>query len=73
MAKSASFGVLHLVVAFGVSYGLTGDMAIAGAITFIEPAANTVVHYFHDKHWPRLAGWWAQRLPAGQTRSRGSV
>ena len=64
MAKSASFGVLHLGVAFGVSYALTGDVAIAGAITFVEPAVNTVVHYFHDKHWPRLAARWQRRAAA---------
>lgn len=72
MAKSASFGILHLGVAFGVSYALTGDIAIAGAITFVEPAVNTVVHYFHDRHWPRLSAWWqaragtAQPLPAAR-------
>lgn len=64
MAKSASFGVLHLGVAFGISYALTGDLAIAGAITFLEPLANTVVHYFHDKHWPRVEFWWTQRRQA---------
>lgn len=55
MAKTASFGLLHLGTAFGVSYTLTGDVAIAGAITFVEPAVNTVMHYFHDKHWDRFA------------------
>lgn len=62
MAKTASFGVMHLATAFGVSYALTGDVAIAGAITFVEPAVNTVMHYFHDKHWDRIA----QYLPSGR-------
>lgn len=61
MAKSASFGVLHLGTAFGISYALTGDLAIAGAITFVEPLANTVVHYFHDKHWPHIEAWLSRR------------
>lgn len=67
MAKSASFGVLHLGVAFLISYLLTGDVAIAGAITLLEPLANTVVHYFHDRHWHRVEARWQawrqQRLP----------
>ncbi len=54
MAKSASFGVLHLGIAFGVSYALTGSIAIAGAITLVEPVVNTVAHYFFDR-------WWAAR------------
>ena len=31
MIKSASFGVLHIAIAFGVSYALTGDVAIGCA------------------------------------------
>ena len=53
MAKSATFGVMHLGIAFGISYGLTGDIAIAGAITVLEPVANTVAHYFFDRWWAR--------------------
>jgi len=67
MAKSLSFGVLHLGTAFGISYALTGDLAIAGAITVVEPLANTVVHYFHDKHWPAMVAW--ARQVAGAWRS----
>jgi uncharacterized membrane protein len=51
LAKSAAFGVVHLGVAFGVSYALTGSVAIAGAITLIEPLVNTVAHYFFDRWW----------------------
>ncbi|WP_428416115.1 DUF2061 domain-containing protein [Methylibium sp.] len=59
MAKTASFGVMHLGIAFGVSYALTGNVAIAGAITFVEPLVNTVAHYFFDKAWdsPRWKAW----------------
>jgi uncharacterized membrane protein len=57
MAKTASFGVLHLATAFSISYALTGSLAISGAITVLEPLANTVMHYFHDKHWPAFEAW----------------
>ena len=62
MAKSASFGVMHLGIAFGVSYALTGSITIAGAITVVEPLVNTVAHYFFDKYWdhPRVADWRAR-------------
>jgi uncharacterized membrane protein len=53
MAKSAAFGVLHLGIAFGVSYLLTGSVAIAGAVTLLEPLVNTVAHYFFDRWWER--------------------
>jgi uncharacterized membrane protein len=51
MAKSATFGVLHLGIAFSIGYLLTGSVAIAGAITLIEPVANTIAHYFFDRWW----------------------
>jgi len=51
MAKSAVFGVMHLGIAFGVSYALTGSYTIAGAITVVEPLVNTVAHYFFDRAW----------------------
>jgi uncharacterized membrane protein len=53
MAKSATFGVMHLGIAFGVSYALTGSVTIAGAITLVEPIVNTVAHYFFDRWWER--------------------
>jgi ribulose 1,5-bisphosphate synthetase/thiazole synthase len=36
MTKSAAFGVMHLGIAFGVSFALTGSVAIAGAITLVD-------------------------------------
>lgn len=66
MVKSASFGVVHLGVAFAVSYALTGNVAVAGAITLVEPLVNTVVHYLFDRYWGRPV-WWqvCQRLRFG--------
>ena len=69
MAKSAVFGVMHLGIAFSVSYALSGSVAVAGAITLVEPLVNTVAHYWFDRWWPRrerarleLQHFLAQRL-----------
>ncbi|MCM5682637.1 DUF2061 domain-containing protein [Schlegelella sp. S2-27] len=77
MAKTASFGVMHLGIAFSVSYILTGSVAISGAITLIEPLCNTVAHYFFDKYWghPEVVArlqTWRRRLRA-QPKSPASV
>lgn len=53
MAKTLSFGIMHVVIAFGVTYALTGNLAVSGAVTFIEPAVNTVAHFFFDRYWER--------------------
>ena len=56
MAKSATFGVLHVGISFGVGYAISGSVAVAGAITLVEPAVNTVVHYFFDRWWHARQG-----------------
>lgn len=53
MIKTITFAILHFSVAFGVAYVLTGDIGISGAVALIEPIANTVVFYFHEKAWNR--------------------
>ena len=53
MLKTLSFAVLHFTVAFTVTYLLTGDILIGGAVAMIEPAVNTVVFYFHELGWNR--------------------
>ncbi len=54
LAKTLTFAVLHFAVGFTVSYALTGSFAIASAIAIIEPLANTVVFYFHERGWSWL-------------------
>jgi uncharacterized membrane protein len=60
LAKTASFAVLHFLVAFTVAYLLTGSVGIAGALALLEPLANTVAYFFHERAWlkfaPRAAG-----------------
>lgn len=51
MAKSAAFGAMHVGIAFGVGYALTGSVSVAGAMTVVEPLCNTVAHYFFDRWW----------------------
>ncbi|SOY57908.1 conserved hypothetical protein; putative exported protein [Cupriavidus taiwanensis] len=53
MAKTLTFGIMHLGIAFSVTYALTGSLAVSGAVTFIEPAINTVAHYFFDQYWDK--------------------
>ena len=73
MAKTASFGILHLCTSFGVTYALTGNVAIAGAVTFVEPLVNTVMHRFFDKYWahPKLQAVGAQLR--GRSRAADQV
>ena len=51
IAKTASFALLHFVVAFTVTFALTGSITIATGVGLIEPLANTIVFYFHERLW----------------------
>jgi len=56
LLKTLSFATLHFGVAFTVAYALTGSVAIATGIGLIEPLANTVAFYFHERAWRRVDG-----------------
>lgn len=55
LAKTLTFAAVHFSVAFTVGYLLTGSAAIAGALALIEPAANTVAYYAHERVWERFS------------------
>ncbi|URI10156.1 DUF2061 domain-containing protein [Aquincola tertiaricarbonis] len=66
MVKTAAFGVVHLGIAFTVTYVLTGNLLAASAVTLIEPTVNMVAHYFFDKHWDdkKVEAWLQRRRTA---------
>ncbi len=51
LAKTLSFMAVHFAVAFGVAYALTGSAMIATGIALIEPLANTIAFFFHERAW----------------------
>lgn len=55
LTKTATFACVHFAVAFGIAYLLTGSASIAGAIALIEPMANTVAYFLHERAWSGVA------------------
>mgnify|MGYP003633777813 CR=1 FL=1 len=54
MLKTITFAIMHFSIAFGITYAITGDLVLGGMVAIIEPAANTVAYFFHEKLWQRL-------------------
>ncbi len=54
LVKTFTYLAIHLTVAFTVGYALTGSLEIAGLITLIEPVANAIAFFFHEKLWKRV-------------------
>lgn len=54
IAKTASYGVMHIVVSFLVAWAVSRDIRVALGISLIEPAIQIGAFYFHEKIWTRL-------------------
>ena len=53
MIKTVTFAAVHMSVAFGVAYALSGDVLVGGAIAMVEPMINTIAYFFHERLWDR--------------------
>lgn len=63
LAKTISYAGVHFTVAFGVVYLLTGSVPIATGVALLEPLANTVAYFFHERAW----SFFDRRRAAGGT------
>ncbi len=53
-AKTTSQIVLHMAVAFGVMYAVTGSVAFGGIAAIIEPVCNVLLLPLHERLWKRF-------------------
>lgn len=51
--KTASYALMHLVVAMAVAFALTRDWRAALAIGLVEPLVQTVAYTLHERAWAR--------------------
>ncbi len=52
--KTATYGVMHFVVAVAVTFALTRNWHAALAVGLIEPLVQTVFYALHDRAWARI-------------------
>ncbi|MEQ8602042.1 MAG: DUF2061 domain-containing protein [Marivibrio sp.] len=51
--KTATYALMHLVVAMAVAYALSGSWKVALGIGLIEPAVQTLAYMVHERVWKR--------------------
>lgn len=51
MTKTATYSVMHMIVAIGVAYALTGSWIVALGIGLVEPVVQTVAYHLHERAW----------------------
>lgn len=72
-AKTTSQIGLHMAVAFGVMYAVTGSVAFGGVAAILEPIINVILMPLHDKLWVRIRQRVeAKRAPASSKAQDGS-
>lgn len=70
--KTASYALMHLIVAMAVAYALTRDWRTALAIGLVEPLVQTIAYTLHERAWAKADGETAQR-EAGPACAVGPV
>lgn len=68
-AKTTSQIAVHMGVAFGVMYVLTGSLAFGGIAAVIEPICNVAIMPLHEKLWERIR----RRIDARQRQKYRTV
>lgn len=54
LTKTASYYVIHVVVAAAVAYAVTGNWIAAMTLSLLEPTVQAVAYFLHDKAWARV-------------------
>jgi len=54
-AKTASWSLVHMIVAIAVAYALTRNWQAALAVGLIEPIFQTIAFAVHERAWARRA------------------
>jgi uncharacterized membrane protein len=72
--KTASYALMHLIVAMAVAYALTRDWRAALAIGLVEPLVQTLAYTLHERAWVKAERETAQREagPAGAVGAAGA-
>ena len=55
LKKTASYYVMHVVVAAAVAYLVTGSLVTAITLSLLEPTVQAVAFFFHEQAWLRAA------------------
>ncbi|HYC44163.1 MAG TPA: DUF2061 domain-containing protein [Burkholderiales bacterium] len=63
--QTVSQVALHMSVAFGVMYALTGSLAFGGIAALIEPVCNVALLPLHDRLWQKVRERYARPKTVG--------
>lgn len=53
LLKTFSYYCMHITVAVGVAYAVTGDLWVSMTLSLLEPTVQMLFFFFHEKVWER--------------------
>lgn len=53
LLKTLSYYCLHITVAIGVAYAVTGNLWVAMTLSLLEPTVQMLFFFVHEKLWDR--------------------
>ncbi len=53
LLKTFSYYCMHITVAVGVAYAVTGDLWMSMTLSLLEPTVQMLFFFFHEKVWER--------------------
>lgn len=68
-ARTTSQVLLHMGVAFGVMWAVTGSLAFGGIAAVVEPICNVALLPLHDRLWAGIQ----RRINARKARATATV
>lgn len=71
LMKTCSYYVIHICVAAGVAYAVTGNLWASLTLSLLEPTVQAVAFFFHEKAWARVLQ--RRAAPRLQARARGNL
>lgn len=70
-AEKTSQVMLHMSVAFAVTYIATGSFVTGGLAAIVEPVCNVALMPYHEKAWKKLRLKWQSRKRQGNLSADG--
>lgn len=54
LLKTLTYGIMHVCVATGLAFLISGSWAVALSIGLLEPLVQTFFFYGHERIWERI-------------------
>jgi uncharacterized membrane protein len=53
LMKTGSYYLMHIAIAAGVAYAVTGGLVASLTLSLLEPSVQAVAYFFHERAWAR--------------------